>query len=95
MTGRPCRRCRSAGVQAHYYNGTMQLAGVFAPLPTPFDADDRLEVDLLKRAYERFAAGPLTGFVVLGSNGEAALLGCQRLDQLSPELLLGRRHSPR
>ena len=38
----------------------MQLTGVFAPLPTPFD--DRGQVDL---------ASPLAGFVVLGTNGLA------------------------
>ena len=58
-----------------------QLSGVFAPLPTPFDADDRLDVDLLKRAFERFVAGPLTGFVVLGSNGEAALMDDEESDR--------------
>ena len=59
----------------------MQLTGVFAPLPTPFDADDRLDLARLKRAFERFAAGPLTGFVVLGSNGEAALMDDEESDR--------------
>jgi 4-hydroxy-2-oxoglutarate aldolase len=59
----------------------MQLSGVFAPLPTPFDQDDRLDLDRLARAYERFAAGPLTGFVVLGSNGEAALMDDEESDR--------------
>jgi 4-hydroxy-2-oxoglutarate aldolase len=59
----------------------MQLSGVFAPLPTPFDADDRLDLQRLTRAYEQFAAGPLTGFVVLGSNGEAPLLDDDESDR--------------
>jgi 4-hydroxy-2-oxoglutarate aldolase len=59
----------------------MQLSGVFAPLPTPFDADDRLDLQRLTRAYEQFAAGPLTGFVVLGSNGEAALMDDDESDR--------------
>jgi 4-hydroxy-2-oxoglutarate aldolase len=59
----------------------MQLSGVFAPLPTPFDGDDRLDLDRLKRAYEQFVAGPLTGFVVLGSNGEAALMDDEESDR--------------
>ena len=59
----------------------MQLSGVYAPLPTPFDDDDRLDVDRLKRSYERFAAGPLAGFVVLGSNGEAALMDDDESDR--------------
>jgi 4-hydroxy-2-oxoglutarate aldolase len=52
----------------------MRLSGVFAPLPTPFDDDDRLDLDRLRRAYAQFVEGPLTGFIVLGSNGEAALV---------------------
>ena len=52
----------------------MNLAGVFAPLPTPFDEQDRLDLTRLERAYARWVAGPLTGFVVLGSNGEAAMM---------------------
>ena len=59
----------------------MQLSGVFAPLPTPFDADDRLDLDRLKRAYEQIVAGPLTGFVVLGSNGEAPLMDDDESDR--------------
>jgi 4-hydroxy-2-oxoglutarate aldolase len=52
----------------------MLLTGVFAPLPTPFDEQDRLDLTRLRRAYAQFAATPLAGFVVLGSNGEAALM---------------------
>jgi 4-hydroxy-2-oxoglutarate aldolase len=52
----------------------MVLAGVFAPVPTPFDDRDRLDIVRLRRALARWAKSPLTGFVVLGSNGEAALL---------------------
>lgn len=59
----------------------MQLSGVFAPLPTPFDEDDRLDLRRLKDAFERFVAGPLTGFVVLGSNGEAALMDDEESDR--------------
>ena len=63
------------------YNDRMQLSGVFAPVPTPFDDEDRLDIDRLKRSYERFVAGPLSGFVVLGSNGEAALMDDDESDR--------------
>jgi 4-hydroxy-2-oxoglutarate aldolase len=50
------------------------FSGVFAPVPTPFD--DRGEADpaRLRAAFGRWIARPLAGFVVLGSNGEAALM---------------------
>jgi len=52
----------------------MKLAGVFAPVPTPFDEADRLDTGRLGAALTRLAARPLAGFVVLGSNGEAVLM---------------------
>jgi 4-hydroxy-2-oxoglutarate aldolase len=60
----------------------MSLAGVFAPIPTPFDEQDRVDTALLKRALARWVATPLTGFVVLGSNGEAALMDDFECDQV-------------
>jgi dihydrodipicolinate synthase/N-acetylneuraminate lyase len=52
----------------------MNFEGVFAPVPTPFDDRDRVDVARLRAAYARWVASPLAGFVVLGSNGEAALM---------------------
>src|SRR2546430_2974234 len=52
----------------------MILSGVFAPIPTPCDEDDRVDTRRLCAALERWVAGPLAGFVVLGSNGEAVFL---------------------
>src|SRR5450631_2247753 len=52
----------------------MLLSGVFAPVPTPFDRDDAVDLARLRAAFARWVASPLTGFVVLGSNGEAVLL---------------------
>ncbi|HMD37243.1 MAG TPA: dihydrodipicolinate synthase family protein [Vicinamibacterales bacterium] len=52
----------------------MTLSGVFAPLPTPFDDQDRADTARFGKAIARWATTPLTGFVVLGSNGEAVLM---------------------
>jgi 4-hydroxy-2-oxoglutarate aldolase len=52
----------------------MNLAGVFAPIPTPFDEQDAVDTKRLRAAIARWLARPLTGLVVLGSNGEAALI---------------------
>jgi 4-hydroxy-2-oxoglutarate aldolase len=52
----------------------MNLAGVFAPVPTPFDEQDRVDTNRLRAALARWLVRPLTGFIVLGSNGEAALM---------------------
>ena len=52
----------------------MNLSGVFAPIPTPFDDRDEVDTGRLRTALARFLATPLTGFVVLGSNGEAVYL---------------------
>jgi 4-hydroxy-2-oxoglutarate aldolase len=59
----------------------MQLAGVFAPIPTPVDDRDRVDTTRLKKALAKWVARPLHGFVVLGSNGEAVLLDDFESDQ--------------
>jgi 4-hydroxy-2-oxoglutarate aldolase len=59
----------------------MKLTGVFAPVPTPFDDADRLDAGRFKAAFARWVKGPLTGFVVLGSNGEAALMDDHESDR--------------
>ena len=48
----------------------MNLAGVFAPIPTPFDDHDAVDTHRLRDALGRWVERPLTGFVVLGSNGD-------------------------
>jgi 4-hydroxy-2-oxoglutarate aldolase len=63
----------------------MKLTGVFAPLPTPFDDGDRVDVARLRAAFARWLASPLTGFVVLGSNGEAALMDDEECDRVVDE----------
>lgn len=52
----------------------MDLAGVFAPIPTPFDQHDQVDTARLSAAIARWCRRPLTGFVVLGSNGEAVMM---------------------
>jgi len=52
----------------------MDLRGVFAPIPTPFDRNGQLDERTLRAACARWAASPLSGLVVLGSTGEAVLL---------------------
>jgi 4-hydroxy-2-oxoglutarate aldolase len=59
----------------------MNFAGVLAPIPTPFDDNDRVDTTRLKRALSKWMARPLAGVVVLGSNGEAALMDDFESDQ--------------
>src|SRR5258708_33556914 len=59
----------------------MNFAGVFSPIPTPFDDRDRVDTARLKAALAKWVKKPLTGFVVLGSNGEAALMDDFECDQ--------------
>jgi 4-hydroxy-2-oxoglutarate aldolase len=60
----------------------MNLAGVFAPVPTPFDDRDGVDLARLRTAFFRWLKSPLTGFVVLGSNGEAPLMDEDECDQV-------------
>jgi 4-hydroxy-2-oxoglutarate aldolase len=60
----------------------MNLSGVFAPVPTPFDRNDRVDAARLKAALGRWVSRPISGFVVLGSNGEAVLLDEDESDRV-------------
>src|SRR5205823_14568103 len=64
------------------YNHDMNLAGVFAPVPTPFDDQDRVDTARLRAVLTKMAARPLDGFVILGSNGEAVFMDDFESDQV-------------
>src|SRR5262245_35009769 len=74
--------CSSASRRPPFYNGPMTLTGVLAPLPTPFDERDELDLARLRTAWPRWVASPLSGFVVLGTNGESGLLDEMEADRL-------------
>lgn len=61
----------------------MLLEGVFAAITTPFYPDSRLYLRKLEHNVERYSRTPLSGMVVLGSTGEAVMLG----DEESREIL--------
>ena len=50
------------------------FAGIYTPLATPFAADGSLDTRALTSNVEKYLKSPLTGLVVLGSNGEAPQL---------------------
>ncbi len=53
---------------------TERLRGVFPPVPTSFQEDGELALDKFEENLSRLATKDLSGFVVLGSNGEYVLL---------------------
>ena len=57
------------------------FAGVYTPLATPFAADGSLDERGLTTNVERYLQTPLTGLVVLGSNGEAPQLDDAEADR--------------
>jgi len=52
----------------------VSMAGIFPPIPTPFDAAGELDLKALASNLEQWNKTPLTGYVVLGSNGEMPYL---------------------
>lgn len=52
----------------------IDLCGIFPPLPTSFDKDENLRTDKLKFNIERLSRFELSGFLLLGSNGELSML---------------------
>lgn len=52
----------------------MKIHGIFPPVTTPFDADERVDLAAFKSNLTKLMATGVAGAVVLGSNGEAPLL---------------------
>lgn len=52
----------------------LKLKGAYAPIPTPFEADETIAYGKLKENLEKWADSRLDGLVVCGSNGEFPLL---------------------
>lgn len=48
----------------------VRLEGIFPPIPTPFDNTGEIDTAALMRNLKHWTSFPLSGFVVLGSNGE-------------------------
>ncbi|MDD5264625.1 MAG: dihydrodipicolinate synthase family protein [Candidatus Bipolaricaulis sp.] len=60
------------------------LKGILPPIPTPFSNRDEFARDRLRDNIRAWNRSALTGYVVLGSNGEGVLLSPrERLDVLS------------
>lgn len=58
------------------------LAGIYTPIATPFDSDGSIDEAGLRRNVARWMETPLTGLVVLGSNGEAVQLDDDEADRV-------------
>lgn len=65
---------------SQYNSRPMKLTGVYAPVPTPFDQSDQVDIARIRAAFARWLDTPLSGFVVLGTNGEAGLLSDEESD---------------
>jgi 4-hydroxy-2-oxoglutarate aldolase len=50
------------------------LRGIYPPLPTFFDAREELDLTTFQAHISRLTKSGITGFVVMGSNGEAVHL---------------------
>jgi 4-hydroxy-2-oxoglutarate aldolase len=61
---------------------THQFAGIYTPIVTPFTADGEIDSSAIASNVDRYLASPLTGLVVLGSNGEAAQLEDGEADEV-------------
>lgn len=62
----------------------LSLAGIYPPIPTPFDAEGAVAHDRFAENIARWCATPIAGFVVLGTNGEFTYLNDQeKLEVLS------------
>jgi 4-hydroxy-2-oxoglutarate aldolase len=67
----------------HSSKAPINLAGIFPPIPTPFDEQELVTLERLGENLERWEREPVSGFVVGGSNGEFVSLDAgERLEVL-------------
>lgn len=59
-----------------------RFAGIYTPIVTPFTPTGDIDERGVLANVDRYLASPLTGLVVLGSNGEAAQLDDDEADRL-------------
>jgi len=59
-----------------------RFAGIYTPVVTPFTSSGEIDDRGLVTNVKRYLASPLTGLVVLGSNGEAAQLDDDEADRV-------------
>src|SRR5512133_101636 len=52
----------------------LNLSGIFPPLPTSFDKDENLLPEKIRYNIEKLSGYDLSGFLILGSNGEQVML---------------------
>ncbi len=52
----------------------LNLSGIFPPLPTSFDKDENLLPEKIRHNIEMLSVYGLSGFLILGSNGEQVML---------------------
>src|SRR6185437_7017636 len=62
------------GHRASYGGMTMDIAGIYPPLPTFFAENEDLDLATLREHVTRLRDHGITRFVALGSNGEAVHL---------------------
>jgi 4-hydroxy-2-oxoglutarate aldolase len=58
----------------------MDLSGIFPALTTPFSEDGSVSLSCLKHNIHRYNSTDLSGYVVLGSTGEAVMLSRAEMD---------------
>jgi 4-hydroxy-tetrahydrodipicolinate synthase len=62
--------------------GMKRFSGIYTPIATPFGGDGSVDERALAANVSRWMTTPLTGLVVLGSNGEATSLDDDEADRV-------------
>ena len=60
----------------------MKFAGLYHPLVSPFRTDGEVDTGAIARNAAKYLSSPLTGLVVLGSNGESPQLDDDEADRV-------------
>ncbi|MDR0641691.1 MAG: dihydrodipicolinate synthase family protein [Treponema sp.] len=71
-----------SGAMPGNMTGKKKLSGIFAPITSPFDREGNISLDQLGANVDRYRGTGLSGFLVLGSNGENKSLNFKEKQQV-------------
>lgn len=74
MISRQLTRCTLLGLRQSHHQASVDLAGIFPPITTPFNEDETVAFDKLASNIKAWEKIPFKGYVVQGSNGEYPLM---------------------
>ncbi len=67
---------------------TLDISGVYPPIPTPFNADEEIDYTALESNMKKWNDTTIRGYLVQGSNGEYCYLTIEERLQMVKKVII-------